>query len=258
MSAAPRQLRMSLPPLSTHGGARRGAGRKPKGERAGVSHHGRPELAKPSPVHVSVRVRDRVWNVRSQRVRSVIDAALAGAKGWREFRVVHFSLLGDHLHFLVEAEDNRALAEGMQGLSVRIARGLNRLMGTRGTVFADRYHAHVLRTPAEVRNALAYVLLNHRSHMARIEKSSSRAIPDPFSSAATFEGWREVEPEPRTVTSAPQTWLLAAGWRTRGLLSLAGTPGARHGTSDSRRSLTPGATAGRGAPGAAVRSWRRW
>jgi hypothetical protein len=139
--------------------------------------------------------------------------------------VVHFALLGDHLHFLVEADDGRALAEGMQGLSVRLAKGLNRLMGTRGKVFADRYHAHVLRTPAEVRRALTYVLLNHRSHLARIGKAGTGAAPDPYSSAATFEGWREVEPAPRTVTSAPETWLLQAGWRRRGLLSLADVPG---------------------------------
>jgi len=227
MTTAPRQLRMSLPPPSTHGGARRGAGRKPRGERAGVPHRERPELERPSPVHVSVRVRDHVWNVRSRRVLAIVEAALAGAQTWREFRVVHFALLGDHLHFIVEAEGNRALSEGMQGLSVRIAKGLNRLMGTRGTVFADRYHAHVLRTPAEVRNALAYVLMNHRSHMARIKEPGAGRSPDPFSSAATFEGWREVEPAPRTVTAAPETWLLARGWRTRGLMSLADTPGAR-------------------------------
>ncbi len=78
-----------------------------------------------------------------------------------------FSVQGNHLHLLIEAQDNRALAEGMQGLSVRLARGLNRLMGRHGKVLADRFHAHVLRTPAETRRAIAYVLLNHRSHAAR-------------------------------------------------------------------------------------------
>jgi len=125
----------------------------------------------------------------------------------------------------VEADGNRALSEGMQGLTVRLAKGLNRLMGSRGKVFADRYHAHVLRTPTEVRNALAYVLQNHRSHMVRIGKGSGAASPDPFSSAATFDGWLEVEPVAITVTSAAETWLLREGWRRRGALSLASVPG---------------------------------
>jgi REP element-mobilizing transposase RayT len=169
-----------------------------------------------------------VWNLRSRRSLHVIERALVGMYAWREFRVVHFSAQGNHLHFLVEADDNRALSEGMQGLSIRLAKGLNRLMGRRGKVFADRFHARVLRTPAEVRNALAYVLLNHRSHMLRAGERDSAGARDPFSSAASLDGWREGGPvEAPRVTSPPQTWLLGSGWRRRGLLSAAKQPGVR-------------------------------
>jgi hypothetical protein len=101
-------------------------------------------------------------------------------------------------------------------------------MGRRGTVFADRYHAHVLRTPAEVRNAIAYVLLNHRSHMLRIGERTDAALLDRFSSAASFGGWSEgPAPQAPTGTSPPASWLLRAGWRRRGLLSTEETPGIR-------------------------------
>ncbi len=224
MATHSRQLRIPLRPRPTHGGARKGAGRKPKGERAGVTHHGRPELARDLPVHVTLRVLPHVWNLRSRRVLRVVEAALEGLMTWREFRVVHFALQGDHLHLVVEADGNRALSEGMQGLSVRLAKGLNRLMSRRGKVFADRFHAHALKTPSETRNALAYVLLNHRSHMARIEKPLRGIAPDPFSSAGTFDGWRERAAEEPTVTARPLTWLLRTGWRRRGPLSLGDTP----------------------------------
>lgn len=234
MKAAPRQLRIPLPAPATHGGARKRAGRKPVGDSAGVSHHGRPELTEMAPVHVTLRVLPHVWNLRSQRVLRVVEAALLGVRSWQEFRVVHYSLQGEHLHLIVEADGNRALSEGMQGLQVRLAKGLNRLMGRHGRVFADRFHAHVLRTPAEVRNALAYVLLNHRSHMARIGKRPATAALDPFSSATTFEGWREVGAEPATCTSPPQTWLLREGWRRHGLLSPSETPAAGEPGGDER------------------------
>ncbi len=172
-----------------------------------------------APVHVTLRVLPHVWNLRSQRVLRVVEAALEGVKAWREFRVVHFSIQGEHLHLIVEADDNRALSEGMQGLQVRLAKGLNGLMGRHGKVFADRFHAHVLRTPAEVRNALAYVLLNHRSHMARIGKRAGRAGLDPFSSATTFDGWTGIGAEASALTNPPRTWLLRVGWRRRGPIS---------------------------------------
>jgi REP element-mobilizing transposase RayT len=220
------QLRLDLPKLRTHGGERKGAGRRPSGDRAGVSHHGREDVTKETPIHVTLRVLPHVWNLRSGRSMGAVASALAGMLPWREFRVVHFSTQGDHIHLLVEADDSRALSEGMHGLSVRLAKALNRMMGRRGKVFADRYHSHVLRTPAEVRNALAYLLLNHRSHMLRIGARTEGGTFDRFSSAATFDGWSgDREPSGPTITSPPRSWLLRTGWRRRGLLSCDEMPG---------------------------------
>jgi hypothetical protein len=226
VSAPGRQLPLGLRRRVTHGGARRGAGRKPNGELAGVAHHERPEVGIDQPAHVTLRLLPHVWNLRSQRALRVVEGALEGARSWREFRVVHFALQGDHLHLIVEADGNRALSEGMQGLAVRLAKGLNRLMGRHGKVFADRFHAHVLRLPRETRSALAYALLNHRSHMARIGRPMRAIAPDPFSSAAAFDGWRERPGEEPTLTARPRSWLLRSGWRRAGPLSLADTPAA--------------------------------
>lgn len=223
---AARQLRFRLPAPRAHGGRRPGAGRKPTGARAGVSHHGRPEVTAATPVHVTLRLLPHVWNLRSRRSLRVAEAALAGIRERAAFRVVHFSLQGNHLHLIVEADGAAALSAGMQGLTIRLAKGLNRMMGRRGRVFADRYHAHVLRTPAEVRHALAYVLLNHRSHRARAGELAARGTVDPYSSGACFEGWREAvaRADAPGVTSRPRTWLLATGWRRRGLLSVDEVP----------------------------------
>nr|WP_245529877.1 hypothetical protein [Anaeromyxobacter dehalogenans] len=177
-----------------------------------------------------MRVLPHVWNLRSLRALRVIEEALEAATAARStFRVVHFSLQGNHLHLIVEAEEARALSAGMQGLCIRLAKGLNRMMGRRGKVFADRYHARVLATPSEVRNALAYVLLNHRSHLARMGKPVGHGGVDRFSSGWWFDGWRGGGPAmttaPPKVTAAPRTWLLATGWRRRGLLSPDELPG---------------------------------
>ncbi len=44
---------------------------------------------------------------------------------------------------MVETDDETALACGMQGLGLRIAKALNRVMGREGSVFADHYHANI-------------------------------------------------------------------------------------------------------------------
>jgi hypothetical protein len=78
----------------------------------------------------------------------------------------------------------------------------------RGAVFADRYHAHVLRTPREVVHAIRYVLGNHAHHAeARGERVGFR-FGDPFSSAVFLA----VELPAEAPVASPATWLLRVGW----------------------------------------------
>ena len=118
---------------------------------------------------------------------------------------------GNHLHLIVEAQDARCLARGVHSLEIRVAKGLNHLMERRGAVFADRYHAHILRTPAEVANALRYVRGNFAVHAARRGEAAS-SLPDEYSSAALVDGVLPREQDGPLV-SAAETWLLTSGWR---------------------------------------------
>src|SRR3954465_6857457 len=136
-----RQLGLKFP---MRGGKRRGAGRKPKGPRAGVSHARRSGLLLRHPVHATMRVLPHVWNLRGPRAASTLAGAFAAGKEKDGFRLVHFSIQGNHLHLVVEADDAVRLSRGLQGLATRIARRLNRLMGRKGKVFADRYHSRAL------------------------------------------------------------------------------------------------------------------
>jgi REP element-mobilizing transposase RayT len=145
-------------------------------------------------VHVTIRVLPHVWNLRSRRSFAVIGPPLYRAADRFAMRLCEFSVQGNHLHLVVEAADQVALGRAMKGLGVRLARGLNRVMnGRRGRVIADRYHAHILRTPSEVRNAVTYVRNNHRKH------APAATFVDPYSSASAAHGI----PLP-----GPRTWLL--------------------------------------------------
>lgn len=202
----------------TWGGKRRGAGRKPKGEQAGVSHGARPELSGRHPLLVTLKVRREVWNLRARRAMARILPALAAVMTKNGMRVVHYSVQHDHIHLVVEADDKPALSRGMRSLCTSIAKRLNALMERRGKVFADRFHERVLTTPRQVRNALRYVLCNARKHA--VAPSDPRWL-DPCSSAAVFDGWSiEVtslgQGVLRPPTSVPTTWLLRIGWRRAG------------------------------------------
>lgn len=184
-----RQLELGL--RGSWGGARRGAGRKPKGERPEVRHGRRAPLRARYPVHVTTRLVRGAGHLRRSRAYAEIRKALVAARERLGARIVHFSVQADHIHLLVEAVDQVALGRAMKGFGVRVARKLNKLTGRSGRVIADRYHARYLRTPTEVRRALVYVLQNgvkHSRDEGRIARGVSMWI-DPHSSAAFFTGW---------------------------------------------------------------------
>jgi putative transposase len=144
------------------------------------------------------------WNLRSQRCFAPIRDALERAKKRAAFRVVHFSVQHNHVHLIVEADDRRAMSNGLRALLARVARGLNRVMHARGNRFDDRYHEHILATPTETRNALYYVLGNRAAHLARWGRDVARDVVDAFSSVA----------EP--IAKRPRSWLLREGWTRAG------------------------------------------
>jgi len=182
-------------------------------------------------VHVTLRVKNGIPSLRRQLLERIVKLALLKQReklketGASHFQVVHFTIQSDHLHLIVEAPNKRGLARGLAGLEVRIARRLNRVLGRKGRFWSERYHRRDLRSPTEPRNALRYVLLNTQKHYRVI---GDRNFADPFSSAATFDGFTRPPavfdaPQPWSRVS-PRTWLLRLGWRRRGLIDPAEAP----------------------------------
>ncbi|MBI2393717.1 MAG: transposase [Deltaproteobacteria bacterium] len=211
-----RPVQLALP-MHRHGGARQGAGRPRSSTR--VTHAARPTFdGARTPLHVTLRMARGVWNLRSQRGYRCVEHALAAERARDALRVVHFSVQGNHVHLIVEADDRKALSRRMQGLGIRLARRVNAMMGRpRGRVLADRYHARVLATPREVHRAIAYVLCNHHKHSAQAGRRGFAV--DPFSSAPVFRhfakpseplAWSPGKGPPPV--APPTTWLLARGW----------------------------------------------
>jgi putative transposase len=130
-------------------------------------------------------MRRGVWNLRSQRCFGRISSALRAVQKRDGFRITHFSVQGNHVHLIVEADDRPALTNGMRALLIRVAHSLNRLMGTRGRLYEDRYYETIVTSRRQMQVVIRYVLENHAKHMRQIGKDA--APIDRFSSAVCTE-----------------------------------------------------------------------
>jgi REP element-mobilizing transposase RayT len=202
-----KMLQLELPPKG-RGGRRPGAGR-PKEKKSGVPHLVREVFAARFPLHVTLKIRAEVGSLRTDRRFLRIKRAFRYGCDRFGMRLTHFSVQGNHIHLIVEAQSREALAKGMQGLAIRLAKGVNRAAARNGTVFADRYHSRVLRTLEEVRNAVHYVLHNQQKHRREQGRWTHPREIDSFSSASgegcwfVDEKWRS-----SAIVVAPRSWLL--------------------------------------------------
>lgn len=211
------------------GGSRKGAGRPRSSTR--VAHTPREHVTRHVPLHVTLRLVAGLPSLRGRRPFRLVRKALAEPRAGG-VRVVHYSAQSNHLHLLVEAPDRGGLSRGVQALAIRLAKRLNRAFERSGRVFADRFHVRSLRTPLEVRRALAYVLNNYRKHADQQGPRLPLSFIDACSSALWFDGWDpewiHAPPDPRAqrdpcphlppgVVTA-RSFLLRRGWRRHGLL----------------------------------------
>ncbi len=195
------------------------------------------------PVHVVLRVHADVGSLRKRFMYQALREATI-AVALRElndaedqtFRIVHISIQRNHVHLIVEAANKMALARGMQSFEISAAKHINRAFSIkhalpvrrRGSVFPDRYHPEIIKTPRQARHTLSYVLNNWRKHGEDRGALQRTWKADPFSTGALFDGWKELEGADvmwpirvgyeALVVYLPKTWLLRVGWQRHGLI----------------------------------------
>ena len=180
-----------------------------------------------NPLHVTMRA---VRGLPSFRRETLYDAFERAVRRTRrlDFRVVEFSVQDDHLHLIVEADDNDALARGMKSFSVRANRLFNAAAGRgRGPLWAHRYHRRDLTSARQVRNALVYCLGNYKKHQ-RVTSGMPRI--DPCSSARWFQGWTAIRQHDDGLrpSAEARTVLLQRAWQKYGLIHPGERPRAPH------------------------------
>jgi hypothetical protein len=224
-----------LPFRSGRGGARSGAGRKPKVTgRPGVDHRERAPLAKRFPVHVTIKLQQRsAAPAQPPRIRRTACGVRGRLRPQPRRHLPPLPLRSPErppAPALRGRRPQQLSSRGLQGLLIRVAKALNKLWARRGSVFADRYHDHILKSPREVRNALRYLFGNFKFGSGKKHAAEGREVRvaqalDTFTSAPWFQGFREritvvgIEAIVRPVADA-RTWLLSEGWLRHGRIGV--------------------------------------
>jgi putative transposase len=78
-------------------------------------------------LHVTLRVREGLASLRNTVCMEVFRQVMRECAEQEGFRVVHWSVQSNHVHMIVEADDQEALTRGMRRITIRLAKRWNKL-----------------------------------------------------------------------------------------------------------------------------------
>lgn len=180
------------------------------------------------PLHVTIRLRDGLPNMRTRRGAQIIKNAIVGAQNCG-VRILHFALLSNHIHLIIEPRGAEIFFNAMKSLTSRLGIHIRRWAATRVTkkldalgfgLFRGRYDVQVIKTPQQMKHALKYVLLNPAKHFKKAP------YLDMFTSGVVFTNWKKLigyelpatskfkllENKLRDFLASPTLWLSDVGW----------------------------------------------
>jgi len=148
--------------MSGHGGVRKGAGRPLKKDRKGQPHLARPLIKRTTPIHINWHLNKKLKsiNIRTKDFFKLFRLAVKTARK-KGLHIIHYSLMDNHIHLIVEAPTNKLLSTALQSFALSLSKLVkNRMNGDIKRLWNDRYFMRLLLSPREVKIALEYVLKN--------------------------------------------------------------------------------------------------
>ncbi|MBC7430162.1 MAG: transposase [Bacteriovorax sp.] len=73
---------------------------------------------------------------------------------------IHYSLEYDHVHLLIEADNNTILEIGMRVFGGTLVNAVNKMRGMKGSVYKLRYHFRQISSVRQLKNVMRYIFLN--------------------------------------------------------------------------------------------------
>lgn len=186
------------------GGRRPNSGRR-RIHSPGVAHRTREIVKERTALHINVKIKAYI---RNKLCLQILKKAIKNARS-HGLRIIHFSLQTNHLHLIIEATNNEILTRGMRSLTITFAKGV-----AKGRIQLERYHLHVLKTKAETKNAIHYVLFNEQKHaglkVARVDAYSSLGFVKDLKALAKRAGKTIVlgKKEEENFLDYPRGWMM--------------------------------------------------
>ncbi len=110
--------------------------------------------------HVTSRVNNREMLLEPDRAKKLFEKVLYRAKKKYSFSIEHFTIMNNHIHLILQPQDNESLSRIMQWILSVYALVYNRNTGRSGHFWGERFFSVVLNSLQQYMHAYEYISNN--------------------------------------------------------------------------------------------------
>jgi putative transposase len=107
--------------------------------------------------HVSSKIDHDAMALKDAEIKGVFLDLLEKAKKKFEFELLNFTVMDNHVHFLIKPGDGVSLSKIMQWIKCNFAKKWNRMHGTRGHLWGERFHSRIIQDERDFAETSAYI-----------------------------------------------------------------------------------------------------
>ncbi|MDR3304050.1 MAG: transposase [Treponema sp.] len=114
-------------------------------------------LQKGATYHVASRIDHGAFALGDDDVKRIFLAMVILAKKKFLFKLWNFSIMDNHIHFLIKPADGVSLSKIMQWLKCNFAKKWNKAHGTTGHLWGERFFSRIIEDAADFKQTSAYI-----------------------------------------------------------------------------------------------------
>ncbi len=107
--------------------------------------------------HITARTNNRLMHLEPAEIKRLFIRTLTRAKMKYHFSVENFCLMGNHIHLILRPGRKESLSKIMQWLLGVFAMAFNRLMGSCGHVWGDRFFSRPILSRSDFVSVFRYI-----------------------------------------------------------------------------------------------------
>jgi REP element-mobilizing transposase RayT len=105
----------------------------------------RRQLQEGATYHVTSKINRGNMDLQTQAIKFLFMAVAKMAKKKFDFVLYNFCIMDNHIHFLIKPGNNESLSKIMQWIKGNFARKWNKIHGTDGHLWGERFYSRIIK-----------------------------------------------------------------------------------------------------------------